>query len=275
MKKIFFLIFGLIGTFTTVAQNLNSYKYIVVPEKFEFLKEANQYRLNELTQFLLEKKGYSAILEGENSVASSENPCEGLTASVKNESGMFVSRLQLVLKDCRNKEVFISEVGDSRVKDYEKAFNEALREAVASLPQNNSVVEEAIITARAEANKKPEKENRLQGEVVEKTVPAPAGAKPEVGQVESSQKSLDKLMFIKGNGRFYLLRTANGYNFYQQGMGEPFAALIQSSSESNSYVYSSITSKGLARFDEKGNLVVELLSPENNSLESIEYKLER
>jgi len=40
------------------AQNeLNPYKYIIVPKKFDFLKKENQYRVNSYTKFLFDKEG--------------------------------------------------------------------------------------------------------------------------------------------------------------------------------------------------------------------------
>ena len=37
--------------------NLNNYKYVIVPKKYDFLKEEDQFRLNGLTKFLFEKYG--------------------------------------------------------------------------------------------------------------------------------------------------------------------------------------------------------------------------
>jgi hypothetical protein len=36
-------------------RNVNDYKYVIVPEKFDFQKEPNQFKLNQLTKFLLKK----------------------------------------------------------------------------------------------------------------------------------------------------------------------------------------------------------------------------
>ena len=38
--------------------NLNDYKYVIVPNKFDFLKENDQYQLNSLAAFLFEKYGF-------------------------------------------------------------------------------------------------------------------------------------------------------------------------------------------------------------------------
>jgi len=118
--------------------NLNEYKYVIVPNKFEFLKEANKYRLNELSQFLFNKYGFTAIMEG------SEYPedlvrdrCLALRSNVTKDSGMFRTKLNVTLKDCNDKVVYISGTGESREKEFSTAYNYALREAFKSIKALN------------------------------------------------------------------------------------------------------------------------------------------
>ena len=104
---------------------------VVVPNKFAFLKSDNEYQLNILTKFLIEKQGFKAYMENEVPAELLNTPCNILKADVKNESNMMTSKLRLVLTDCANKEVFSSEVGKSREKEYKKSYQEALRNALA------------------------------------------------------------------------------------------------------------------------------------------------
>ncbi len=60
MKKtllIFTLLFSAIG----FAQSINDYKYVIVPKKFEWLKEENKYNLNSLTKMMFEKQGWQVF----------------------------------------------------------------------------------------------------------------------------------------------------------------------------------------------------------------------
>ena len=104
---------------------------VVVPNKFAFLKSDNEYQLNILTKFLIEKQGFKAYMENEVPAELLNTPCNILKADVKNESNMMTSKLRLVLTDCANKEVFSSEVGKSREKEYKKSYQEAPRNALA------------------------------------------------------------------------------------------------------------------------------------------------
>ncbi len=62
--SLFAIFFLVIGAFSQ--SNLNNYKYVIVPKKYDFLKEKDQYQLNSLTEFLFNKYGFQAFMEGAN-----------------------------------------------------------------------------------------------------------------------------------------------------------------------------------------------------------------
>lgn len=118
--------------------NLNEYKYIIVPKQFTFLKNPDQYRINGLTKFLFEKYGFTAFMEGDEYPADFyDNRCAALRADVIKEQGMFKTKLKAVLKDCNDQVVYTSEIGESREKEFGKAYNEAIRSALESLKALN------------------------------------------------------------------------------------------------------------------------------------------
>lgn len=118
--------------------NLNDYKYVIVPKKFDFLKEENKYLLNSLTKFLFEKNGFKTVMEGEQYPEDlATNVCMGLSSDVEKGKGMFKTKLTVVLKNCQGGVIYTSEVGESRIKQYDKAYNEALRNAFKSFETVN------------------------------------------------------------------------------------------------------------------------------------------
>ena len=267
--------------FTFMGQDLNPYRYVVVPQKFDFQKEPDQYRLNSLARFLFEKYGFEAFLEGEKIPSDlSQNRCDALYANVSDDSGLFRTRLILTLKDCNNTVVYTSTEGVSAEKDYQTAFHEALREAFENLETLNYDYRETIVSGRPAIEKaddeKPGK-NEVSSEIAEKPeVPLQIELRIEPKEekpIMEPKAETTILNFSKSGALFYLEKSPNGYSFFQKGMAEPFAALIRSSS-GNNFIYSSITSKGMAHFDAKGNLVVELLNPETNALETVVYKVQ-
>ena len=135
--KAYALLTLVLFTVTAYSQGtLNNYKYVIVPERFSFSKETNQYGLNTISKLLLEEKGFTAFV-GNDKVPSEValNKCNALTAEVTEKKGMFVTNLTLLLKDCQGNIIFKSKEGKSREKEYQVAYNEALRNAFASLKE--------------------------------------------------------------------------------------------------------------------------------------------
>jgi len=129
MKKIFstFLLFVAFGSF---AQSVNDYKYVILPTKFSFLKEDNQYNLNALTKSMLEKYGFTVFYSNENLPDEvGDYNCNKLYGDVQSVGGFMVTKLVITLKDCKDRMLFISDEGKSREKEYQISYNLALREA--------------------------------------------------------------------------------------------------------------------------------------------------
>ncbi|WP_111309268.1 hypothetical protein [Confluentibacter sediminis] len=118
--------------------NLNNYKYIIIPKKYDFLKQNDQYQLNSLTEFLFNKYGFVAFMEGEDYPDDlNANRCLALTSNALKDSSMFKTKLQIELKNCNGTVIYTTEVGESREKDYNKAYPEALRNAFKELQTIN------------------------------------------------------------------------------------------------------------------------------------------
>jgi len=112
---------------------LNNYKYIIVSKKFDFLKEANQYQLTDLSKFLFNKYGFQALIEGEEYPEDLiRNRCLALDADVMKGTGMFRTKLTITLTDCNDRLVYTSKIGESREKDYKASYTEAIRDAFMS-----------------------------------------------------------------------------------------------------------------------------------------------
>lgn len=135
MKKITLLLaLMLSGLGFAQSNNLNDYKYIVIPEQFEFLKEKNQYNMNGLVKMIFEKKGFQVFYVNEELPFEAKmDRCKVLYGDLLNDSSLLSTTLTIVLKDCGEKVVFTSLEGKSREKEYRKAYYEALREASRSV----------------------------------------------------------------------------------------------------------------------------------------------
>lgn len=129
MKK-FVFIFLLVGTFQLVAQNLNDYQYVIVPTRFNDFDEENQYRLNTITKFNLEKMGFIAFYENsEVPMEVSGNRCSVLNVDLVKGKHLFLTKVNVVFKDCFGKIVYQSPDGKTKEKEYKVAYQEALQNA--------------------------------------------------------------------------------------------------------------------------------------------------
>ena len=129
MKKFFFLVALFVSSFG-FSQAANNYKYAIVPSKFSFLKEADQYKLNTLTKMFMEKYGFITYFDTDilPKEVANEN-CNKVYVDVLSNGSLFTTKLTVLLKDCRNNIFFKSVEGKSPEKSYQKAYNHSLREA--------------------------------------------------------------------------------------------------------------------------------------------------
>lgn len=133
MKKIMYLLM-LVSVSTFAQKSINNYKYIIVPKQFDFVKSPDKYQTSSLTKFLFNKHNFKAFLSDEtlpNDVL--KNPCLVLTAEVKDKSGMLSTKNVIELRDCNNRVVYTSVEGRSKLKEYKKAYHEAIRRAFKSI----------------------------------------------------------------------------------------------------------------------------------------------
>ena len=137
MKKLF-LLFVLLVSITAFSQSINDYQYVIVPIKYDFFKENDKYRLNTLTKLLFQKYGFKSYLSSEEIPKEVENSrCDMLYATVTEESNFMVTKLKILVKDCREKIIYETDFGKSRNKEFAAAYNEALREAGKSFDKLN------------------------------------------------------------------------------------------------------------------------------------------
>lgn len=133
MKKLLCtLILG--GLFAgNVYAQLNDYKYIIVPKKFEAFKKENQYQTTTLIKYLFVQQGFNTTYDDSLPDDLNNNRCLGLTTHLEDESSLFRTKVALVLKDCQAREIFRTQEGSSKEKDFREAYSEAIRQAFQSI----------------------------------------------------------------------------------------------------------------------------------------------
>ena len=102
MNKQFLILLMLVVSYS-YSQSVNSYKAVIIPLKYDFIKNENQYRLNTLTKFNLDKAGFVAFYANETIPANYNERCNLLYADVVKDSGFLTTKLFITLKDCYGK----------------------------------------------------------------------------------------------------------------------------------------------------------------------------
>ncbi|UUC46954.1 hypothetical protein [Flavobacterium cerinum] len=128
MRKTGLMLSVILFTATAFSQSLTDYKYVVVPAKFSFFKQANKYNLNALTKMVFERKGYTVLYDTD--VVPDDlarDRCKALYANLVEDNTVFSTKIKLELTDCKNQTVFISNEGSSRIKELEQAYIQAFR----------------------------------------------------------------------------------------------------------------------------------------------------
>ncbi|APG61146.1 hypothetical protein [Christiangramia salexigens] len=261
------LFFGMLNSLS--AQNVNDYKYVLIPQTFEFTGEIDEYRLNSLTKFLLEKEGFNTYMKTETKPADlAENPCKALNALVQDASTMFVTKLILVLEDCYGKVVFKSEEGRSKSKDFKTAYHEALRDAFISVAELEYKYEES--TEKSKKTKITASPEKVKADEVVKTSKEKDAEVFEVTPTDAKPNTVTdfKHMFEHAGEKYQLKPSDEVLRLFQENSPEPIALLIKSS-DGRSYIYRSLTNQGVAHFDSENDLVIEIFNARENKKETL------
>jgi hypothetical protein len=167
-----FFIFTLLTVAGHSQNTINSYKYVLVPRKFDFVSEEDEYQLNTTTKSLLEQKGFVVFWSTASlPPALAANRCGALFAEVTRRKAFFATNLTISLKDCSGNIIFKSKEGKSMEKEWFVAYDQALKDAFSSL---TSVPYKYDSTLSAQP---------------QQPAPAPASAQASLAQASPAQAS--------------------------------------------------------------------------------------
>ncbi|WP_243471075.1 hypothetical protein [Winogradskyella sp. MH6] len=243
-KKLAVLILFLSIGFTAIAQkDFNNYKYVIVPLKYDFLNEKDQYRLNTLTRHLFKQKGFVTFFDEEQFPEElNKDRCKALFANVeKGKSGLFATKVDITLKDCFGKEVFRTETGSSRKKDFKEAYVEAVREAFSSIEvmdyeyqpleekneKDDDVIESAVDIVEVEAKEPEVKPSTESVDIESKDTTLYAQEKPYGYQVVDATPKVVMQLLNTSAQNVFLVKDKNaivykedGFWYYSENNGE-------------------------------------------------------
>lgn len=264
MKKLSFLLMTwiiLTGTFSATAQSgdLNNYKYVVIPVQFNFQSSENQYLLNTKLKHLLNQHGFTTYMDVEEFPEDlAFNGCTALYADLKSSSEGFMAfktELTLRLVNCRKEVVFETKKGESRAKDYQEGYYEALDDAFTSFEgvhyqYNNSVIQQPALPVATSpapsAAQKAEEQSTVQE--ISYAPPAQPAAAPKTGL----EATLDKVYEFEGN-KYGIRKIEAGYLMLNEKTGDRIALLNEAGDAG--ILYNSDQINGTATIKDNGNQI--------------------
>lgn len=220
------------------AQELNQYKYALVPSKFSFLKEVDAYHLNTLSKLYLQKYGFETYLDSDTQPEDFvQNNCNKIFMDLIENNSLFATKITIVLKDCKGNILSKSEEATSREKEYAVAYNMALRMAF-----NNYL-------ALKNHQYKPTATEKKEPEILHNQATTP----------------IDSAQDLNTTNTFLAAKTAQGYLLHHPKTGAITWQLYQTSTP-DVYLAVSNTIKGVV-FKKNNTLKLEYF--EENAIKSI------
>jgi hypothetical protein len=253
MKNAVTLLF-LVNTLFAMAQSeeLNNYKYVIVDNQYEFQGEANEYRLNELVVFELQKLNFiafrnSAVLPAD----LNRGECNTLQLKI-DKSGTLRVNFTLRLQNCIGVTVFTTKEGVGKTKSYDKAYFEAIRDAMTSLEEvNYEYVPLKSIAIDAPGTPIKEVEKPVQDSLISNVVPEQTPKFQE--NIADAVAVTTPYEFVSKDG-YALMRSVKGFLIFDNNL--PIGvALIKSE---NAYLVHTSEFAGVG-YMQQGKFVIEYI----------------
>ncbi len=253
MTRLLLISISMLLSIEAIAQhtNLSDYSYVIVPEQFDFLKGKDQFQMNSMTKFYFEKSGFNAYMAD---AAPNANRCDGLYAEVENLRSILGTKLQIVLKDCNDNEVYRSQEGKSKYKEFDKTYQDALRKAFKSIEILGVNQKDVVLLSDNRTASLP---NTV--ETAESRTHAPIESEVSISSGAALLPDL-KFSNYSLNGKSFLLRkTTEGYSLYEESSKAEDGLQLKGKIIVMDKVIKYLDTSGKAwdaSFDQSGNLTI-------------------
>lgn len=256
-----------IGHFFGYGQ-LNKYKYIIVPTKFQDFKNENQFRTSTLVKYLFTSEGFNTVYSNNLPEDLEQNICLGLRVQLIDGSGLLITKARLSLTDCNGVLIMTSQEGRTKTKAMEQAYREAISEAFGSFrglnysyePENGKDTETVTVSFKNDVKSlESESEALNEKETVVEISTEPEKEKPldKPGNKKStSSKSKGVLYAQPIEGGYQLVDTTPQVVYVLKATSSPDVFLVNKDGK-NGVVFKD-DDKWFIEMDEKGGKAREL-----------------
>ncbi|MBF31030.1 MAG: hypothetical protein CL529_07615 [Aequorivita sp.] len=164
---------------------------------------------------------------------------------------LFGTKLQVVLKDCNDNEIYRGQEGKSKYKEYDKSYQDALRKAFSSVELLNVKQREVVLLGTAQVASSEERQPKSQ---------ISASSKPKTSMVSGNLLPDAKFSNYSHEGKTFLLRkTSEGYSLYEETASAEDGLMLKGKIIIMDNVVKFLDTSGKvanASFDASGNLSI-------------------
>lgn len=223
MKSILFFLISFFVLTSALNAQLNDYKYIIVPKKFNAFKNENEHQTSTLIKYLFVQNGFDVVYEGDYPEDLKNDLCLGVKVDLEDKSSLFRTRTSLVLKDCELKLVFRTQEGTSKLKEFKASYEEAIRKAFKSVdnidynytPKKDKTKDTLVLNFKNDV--KSLDEIPKEKVVTQTTTPDDQSFESKEPVASAVKKNVETELKDSASTTFdedllYALKTENGYN---------------------------------------------------------------
>ena len=131
MKRLILLVVLLLSQ--TAFGQLQKYDYVIVPVKFDIFYEDNAYRSSTILKHLFTDAGYKSFYNNALTDEVTSNFCKAVEVDLLEVPSVFSTKIIIFFKDCKGQEVFRTQVGESKLKEFDATYQEAIQKAFVEL----------------------------------------------------------------------------------------------------------------------------------------------
>ena len=235
MKKLSIL-FSIFLVVLIKSQTVSDYKYIVIPSEFTDFKDSKSFGLTTIIEKSLGSKKYVVLSESKSEWPSEalQNPCGILSADLSDDSNMFKNRVILQFKDCNNK-VLLSQKANSSIKDFEPGFQDAVKNAMVSVPVSNPDLQKLA-----------------------ETKPLETKSQEEIKTVDAKIETTSAQKFTNGKLNLQKIQIDNSQFILADGNSSVPFATFKSTTKADVFRVKLSSGESTIGYYENGNIVIEL-----------------
>ncbi|WP_010134468.1 hypothetical protein [Ochrovirga pacifica] len=239
--KFVFFLFCLAFGFSKAQNKLNPYPAVLIPERFSFQDEPNEYNINQILKSSLSKYGFQAFINGED-IPDDLDPCEILRLEME-KKGLLTNKIKLIFSNCYGQTVYTSIVGQSRIKEFQPSYYEAIGLAL----KDPNITQHKYVAGSVPT--KPKKPTATQPK------------KPE--PVALPTPNTDAIVLELRGQKYKLSATsATSYNIYKDN--QHIGTLKKQ--QGTNYKVNAGALTGAGHFDDFGNFVLTRVNPANQAI---------